>query len=100
MRVVKPNLPANYSSVHLTPGKRLLYYFWRFKPTGQSEAVKRLGMITDTRRWDWVITPEHPGFATLDAFKIACDHRRGQSISPALLYKALGLTMPENLPIL
>lgn len=89
MRLVQPNDPSPYLWNKLTPGGRLLYYFWRHF---DGKATKRLGKASVAHKWRWIVEPHHPGYELLDAFKIACDHRRGQVVKPTLLYRALGLT--------
>lgn len=91
MRLVKPGRPDLYPRQHLTPGKRLLYYFWRHHVENGPESVKKLGMASKVKKWRWVIRPGEPGYDRLDAFKIACDHRLHKSMMPTLLHQALGL---------
>lgn len=91
VRIVKPNNPRAYSKAKLTPGERLLYVCW-----GNGFAVKTLkDAQQDTYRH--IVQPGDPGYDMLDAFKIACDHKRSWTSGPApfepdLLYRALGLT--------
>lgn len=89
MRLVKPgeDKTSRYPSAKLTPGGRLLYYFWNHN----DGAVKKLGMASTSKTWRWIIQPGEDGFELLDAFKIACDHRRGKWMPPDLLHRALGL---------
>lgn len=93
MRLVKPNNPEDYHKDYLTPGDRLVYYFWWHVEDGESKAIKRLAPmgVSRVRRWHWIIKPGDPGYELLDAFKLVCDHRRGQTVTPTLLYRALGL---------
>lgn len=94
MRLVKPRFPDRYPSINLSPGKHLLYYFWRSltREDSQSEAVKKLGQAATGHTWRWIVQPGDPGFEELEAFKVACDLRRGKNVSNGLLYRALGLT--------
>lgn len=93
MRLVKPRFPDRYPSINLSPGKHLLYYFWRSltREDSQSEAVKKLGQASVGRTWRWIVQPGDPGFEELEAFKVACDIRRHKEVSPRLLYQALRL---------
>lgn len=86
MRLVKPNDVSKYPSAKLTPGGRLLYYFWNHK----EGAVKKLGMASTGKTWRWIIMPGDPEFDTIDGFKILCDHRCGNLVPTTLLRKALG----------
>lgn len=101
MRLVRPNHPEDYHKDYLTPGNRLVYYFWRHLEGDKSEAIKRLATMgrSGMRRWHWIVKPGDPGYELLDAFKLICDHRRGQIVTPTLLYRALGLEAPERFDI-
>ena len=91
-RLVKPNDPTRgYTALQLSPDKRLLYYFWTRKSQG-TFACKKLGLASITNTWQRIVQPGEEGFDLLDAFKIACDHRRGLTMSDAMLRQALGLT--------
>jgi hypothetical protein len=89
MRLVKPNAPQRYPAPKLTPEGRLLYYFWSHRTGGK----RALGMASTAKTWRWIVQPGEPGYEELDAFKIACDHRRDKPVSLGLLYKALGLEL-------
>lgn len=94
IRLVKPNHPLDYHPDYLTPGNRLLYWFFSDTAERGPRAHKSLGTTTSGKKlWNWIIKPGDPGYELLDAFKIICDHRQGKSVRPDLLYKALGLDL-------
>ena len=90
----RPKDPGKYPAINQSPTGLLLYYFWRSlnRDGGTSEAIKKLGQAATGHTWRWIVQPGDPGYEKLDAFKVACDHRRGHSVSDKLLRQAIGLT--------
>lgn len=86
MQLIKPAEGGRYSAINLSPGGNLLYYFW----SAAKGAQTKLGQASLSKNWRWIVQPGEEGFELLDAFKIACHHRRGQMVSTVLLYRALG----------
>jgi hypothetical protein len=64
--------------------------FW-----ANGHACKRLANVQQ-HIFRHIVLPSDPGFAMMEAFKFACDHRRAMSTAPirmppTLCYRALGI---------
>jgi hypothetical protein len=92
VRICNAREGKTYADRYRTPGGRVLFQFWTAKTSSMVSVGRKQLNMTGTHAWGWVVRPGEPGYELLDAFKVACDHRVGQEVSPKLLLEALGLT--------